>query len=122
MLFGSAALFAILLSEGIWSSVRPAPCPWGAPAVGCARLAATMPPPARPTLDLRRVVPRSSTTDLLSRRWPIEIKSVKVVGASGLGFFAPLFGDVSVGVGVTSFKIGPQERALQTVAAIRVRF
>ena len=118
MLFGSAALFALLVAGGTFSSVRPSPCPWG-PAARCDRpLAAPL-----PALDLRQMATaQSSTTDLLRRKLPLEVKSVKVCGASGFGVFAPIFDDVSVGAAVTAFKTGPHERALQTVVGVRVRF
>ena len=53
---------------------------------------------------------------------PIEFKSIKVVGASGFGLFVPICETLSVGAGVTTFKVGPGERATQSVAAIRIRF
>ena len=79
MLFGSAALFALLVAGGAWSSVRPSPCPWDQSA-RCGRpLAAPL-----PALDLRQMATaQSSTTDLLRRKLPLEVKSVKVCGASG---------------------------------------
>ncbi len=118
MLFASAALFAIFLAGGTFSSVRPSPCPWN-PSARCDRpLAAPL-----PALDLRQIAsPQSSTTDLLRRKMPVELKSVKICGASGLGVFAPIFDDVSVGASATSFKTGPHERALQVVAGVRVKF
>ena len=118
MLFGSAALFALLVAGGAWSSVRPSPCPWDQSARSGRPLAAPL-----PALDLRQIAtPQSSTTDLLRRKLPLELKSVKVCGASGFGVFAPIFDDVSVGAAVTAFKTGPHERALQTVVGVRVRF
>jgi hypothetical protein len=118
MLFGSAAVFAIFLAGGTFSSARPTPCRWS-PSARCDRpLAAPL-----PALDLRQIAsPQSSTTDLLRRKLPVEVKSVKVCGASGLGVFAPLFDDVSVGASATAFKTGPHERALQIVAGVRVKF
>ena len=118
MLFGSAALFALLVAAGTFSSARPSPCPW-TPSARCDRpLSAPL-----PALDLRQIVaPQSSTTDLWRRKLPLEVKSVKVCGASGFGVFAPIFDDVSVGAAVTAFKTGPHERALQTVVGVRVRF
>jgi hypothetical protein len=119
MLFGSAAVFAILLAGGTFSSVRPSPCPWS-PSTRCDRpLAAPL-----PALDLRQIAspPSSSATDLMRRKMPLEVKSVEVCGASGLGVFAPTFDDVSVGASATAFKTGPHERALQIVAGVRVKF
>jgi hypothetical protein len=117
MLFGSAALFALLVAAGTFSSARPSPCPW-TPSARCDR-PLTVPLPA---LDLRQIVAPQSSTDLLRRKLPLEVKSVKVCGASGFGVFAPIFDDVSVGAAVTAFKTGPHERALQTVVGVRVRF
>jgi hypothetical protein len=53
---------------------------------------------------------------------PLEVKSVKVCGATGLGVFAPIFDDVSVGASATAFKTGPHERALQIVGGVRLKF
>jgi hypothetical protein len=53
---------------------------------------------------------------------PIELKSIKVVGATGLGAFIPIADDVGLGAGVTTFRIAPGQRAMQFVAAIRFRF
>jgi hypothetical protein len=55
---------------------------------------------------------------------PFELKSIKVVGASGFGVFFPIADNLSVGAGVSSMKIGPgpHERAMQFVGAIRFRF
>jgi hypothetical protein len=58
----------------------------------------------------------------LIRKLPVEVKGIKVVGASGFGIFFPIMPDVSVGAGVTAFKISPTERATQIVGAIRFRF
>jgi hypothetical protein len=118
MLFGSAAVFAILLASGTFSSVRPSPCPWG-PAAQCGRpLAAPL-----PALDLRQMAsPAASSTDALRRQFPLEVKSVKVCGASGFGVFAPIFDEVFVGASVSAYKITPHERVTQTVVGVRVRF
>ena len=120
MFFGSAAVLAILAAAGSWSSVRPSPCPWG-PSSSCDRPLASAPLPA---LDLRAIAPppSSMSVDLLRRKLPIEVKSVKVCGASGFGIFAPILDDVSVGVSATAFKTAPHERALQVVAGVRIRF
>ena len=118
MLFGSAALFALLVAAGTFSSARPSPCSWGHSARCDRPLTAPL-----PGLDLRQIAaPQLSTTDLLRRKLPLEVKSVKVCGASGFGVFAPIFDDVSVGAAVTAFKTGPHARALQTVVGVRVRF
>ena len=124
MLFGSAAIFAILAAGGMSSSVRPAPCTWreAGPSARCAR------PLAPPTIDLRLMAPTqtqttaTTATDMLRRKLPFEVKSVKIVGASGFGVFFPLFENVSIGVAATAFKTAPHEKALQVVAGVRVRF
>ena len=120
MLFGSAAVLALLLASGTWSSVRPSPCPWGSQS-RCGRPLASTPLPA---LDLRQIAapPPSLTVDLLRKKMPIEVKSVKVCGASGFGVFAPIFDDAAVGVSATAFKTAPHERALQIVAGVRIKF
>ena len=99
MLFGWAVVFAILLGEGT------------APSAKRATAHVWMDYEARPTpLNLDLKTP------------PVEFKSVKVVGASGFGLFVPICEALSVGAGVTTFRIGPAERASQYVAAIRIRF
>ena len=99
MLFGWAVVFAILLGEGT------------APSAKRATAHVWMDYEARPTpLNLDLKTP------------PVEFKSVKVVGASGFGLFVPLCETLSVGAGVTTFRISPTERATQYVAAIRIRF
>ena len=101
MLFGSAVLFALLLSG---HSEAP-------------RRLQTLPP----EMWLREAMPQPNRADLI-RRLPIEVKSMKVVGASGLGVFFPIMPGVSVGMGVTAYKVAPTQRAEQFVAAIRFRF
>ena len=99
MLFGWAVVFAILLGEGTApSSKRSTAHLW-------------LEHEARPTpLNLDLKAP------------PIEFKSIKVVGATGFGLFVPICETLSVGAGVTTFRIAPGERATQYVAAIRIRF
>jgi hypothetical protein len=99
MLFGSAVVVAILLGAA------------AEPAAKRATAHLWLDYEARPTplnLDLKKP--------------PIEFKSIKVVGASGFGLFVPLCETFSIGAGVTTYKVGPGERATQTVAAIRIRF
>ena len=99
MLFGWAVVFAILLGEGTTpTSKRATAHVW-------------MEYETRPTplkLDLKAP--------------PIEFKSIKVVGASGFGLFVPICETLSLGAGLTTFKVAPGERATQYVAAIRIRF
>jgi hypothetical protein len=64
----------------------------------------------------------AAAADIVRRKLPFEVKSVKIVGASGFGVFFPLFENVSVGVAATAFKTAPHEKALQVVAGVRVRF
>lgn len=121
MLFGSAAVFALLVAGSTFSSVAPSPCAWGGSSSRCGRPLASL-----PALDLRAIAPAPSSSplsvDLLRKRMPIEVKSVKVCGASGFGIFAPIMDDVSVGVSATAFKTAPHERALQVVAGVRIKF
>ena len=99
MLFGWAVVFAILLGEST------------APTAKRATAHVWMEYQERPTpLNLDLKTP------------PIEFKSVKAVGASGFGLFVPLCETLSVGAGVTTFRMPPTERAAQYVAAIRIRF
>jgi len=122
MLFGSAALLAILMAGGIYSSARPAPCAWGGSSSRCAKPLAAAPLPA---LDLRQPFtpqPSPVSVDLLRKKFPIQVTSVKVCGDSGFGVFAPNAGNFGVGVSATAFKTGPHERALQVVAGILFRF
>ena len=123
MLFGSAAVFALLVAGSTFSSVRPNPCAWGGSSSRCRRPLASAPLPA---LDLRAIAPPPSSSplsvDLLRKKMPIEVKSVKVCGASGFGIFAPIMDDVAVGVSATAFKTAPHERALQVVAGVKIRF
>jgi len=44
------------------------------------------------------------------------------VGASGVGAYVPLVPDVAVGAGFTTLKVAPDQRAMQFVAALRLRF
>jgi len=122
MLFGSAALCAILLAGSVFSSARPAPCAWGGSSSRCAKPLAAPPLPA---LDLKQTFapqPSAVSVDLLRKKFPIQVKSVKVCGASGFGVFAPLVGNIGVGVSATAFKTAPHERALQVVAGLLFRF
>lgn len=98
MLFGSAVAVAILLStSGGATSHRATTHLW-------------LESDIRPTrMDM-------------SPKPPLEFKSVKVCGASGLGAFLPIAPDVAVGAAYTTFRLSRTERAAQIVAALRLRF
>jgi hypothetical protein len=126
MLFGSGVLFAFLLPGNLWPAVAP---PTGLLALRQPPAVSTRAP--APAINLRYAPPQPTTLDMKSLnsevkamigKAPVEVKSVKVVGASGFGVFVPLTDTVSIGAAVTAFKIGPHERATQAVAAIRFRF
>jgi hypothetical protein len=63
-----------------------------------------------------------SSKSLIPKRPLIEVKSMKVVGASGLAFYFPGGDNLAAGLGVTAFKIAPQKRATQIVFGLRFRF
>jgi hypothetical protein len=80
------------------------------------------PAPHRPTTHLwleSAIRPTPLTIDL---KPPFELKSIKVVGATGLGLFVPISAELSFGVAATTFKFAPGQRAMQFVAAVRFRF
>jgi len=106
MLFGSAAVVAILL---------------GASAGGESTRQRTATHPRPPVHLWLQAPPRAEPMDL-SRKIPIELKSAKVVGATGLGAFFPLCPDFAVGAAYTTFRLTPTHRAAQIVGAIRIRF
>jgi len=56
------------------------------------------------------------------RKPPIDLKSVKVMGASGVGAFIPVAPDIGIGVAWTTFRLTPTHRAAQLVLALRFRF
>jgi hypothetical protein len=53
---------------------------------------------------------------------PVDLRSLKIVGASGVGAFVSVGPGVALGAGITSMKLGPDHRAFQTVAAVRFKF
>jgi hypothetical protein len=125
MLFGSAVLLAIL--SGMWPGATARTSSLALSAVN----ATTVRPEPRPTINLRLVQPPRPARDpnkppiqlkSLIGKLPLEVKSQKVVGASGFGIFVPLNDVVSIGAGVTAFKTAPHERALQGVIGIRFKF
>lgn len=126
MLFGSGLILAALMSSSLA----------GLPGRTQAQSAAELGSPARsaamrtaplPSVDLTLRMPqetfdlRSASRSLL-KKTPIEVKSTKVVGASGFSLFAPAADDLAAGVGITAFKIAPHKRATQVVFGVRFRF
>jgi len=53
---------------------------------------------------------------------PVDLRSLKIVGASGVGAYLPLVPDVALGAGFTTVRTAPDQRAMQFVAALRLRF
>ena len=100
MLFGSAVVVAILLAgsaESTSSSSRATTHLW-------------LESEARPKpLDL-------------TAKPPLEFKSVKICGASGLGAFLPIPGDFLIGAAFQTFRMSQTQRATQFVVALRFRF
>ncbi len=114
MLFASGVVFAALMS----SMAGPAPGGprWQETAASYARSAsraAPLPPTAAVDLRLRLKDQPFDMKSLIPKRPPVEVKSMKVVGASGLGFYFPAADAVAAGVGFTAYKIQPQKRATQ---------
>jgi hypothetical protein len=58
----------------------------------------------------------------LVRKPPVELKSFKVVGATGIGAFLPIDTNVALGAGFSTFRVGPGHCAAQIVAGLRFRF
>lgn len=131
MPFGSGAIFAIVMSS-MAGSAGHAPAavtsdpgradPWTvAPVTAPASTPRTAP---LPSVDLTLRMPHEQfdMKSLIPKHPPIEVKSMKVVGASGIGIYFPGRSNVAVGVGITAFKVAPEKRALQTVFGLRFRF
>jgi hypothetical protein len=80
--------------------------------------------------SLAALAPASLTVDLSPRptplsfvvRPPIDLKSIKVMGATGIGAFLPIDDDAAFGAAVTTFRLTPTHRAVQVVAGVRFRF
>jgi hypothetical protein len=100
MLFGSAVAVAILLAGSSASRLSPHP--------------------AATHLWLESEV-RPRQLDLTPKP-PLEFKSVKICGASGLGAFIPLVADVAFGAAFSTFRMSHTQRAAQFVFALRFRF
>jgi hypothetical protein len=103
VLFASAVLLAFLWGGGTEQTHRRA----------LAGLA-----PAQVIVDLSA---RPTPLNLV-RRPPVELKSFKIVGATGVGAFVPVDTDVALGAGVSTFRVGPGHCAMQFVAGVRFRF
>jgi hypothetical protein len=101
MLFGSAVVVAILLA-GSTQSTRSS---------------------HRSTTHLwLEADARPKPLDLTPKKPPLDFKSVKVCGASGLGAFIPIAETIGLGVAYTTFRMSQTQRAAQIVAALRFRF
>jgi hypothetical protein len=123
MLFASGVVFAALLS----SMAGPASgrAGWEDAAASyahAARRAAPMPATAAVDLRLRLHEQQFDMKSLVPKNPPVEFKSMKVVGASGLAVYFPAADAVAAGVGVSAFKIQPQQRVMQFVFGLRFRF
>ena len=103
MLFASAVLLALL---------------WGGGAEQTHRRALAGLTPAQLAVDFSA---RPTPLNLV-RRPPVELKSFKVVGATGVGAFLPIDTNVALGGGVSTFRVGPGQCAMQLVAGVRFRF
>jgi hypothetical protein len=104
MLFGSAVVVAIMLSTSFGSTSHRA---------------------ATNSTDMTHLWLESDVRPApmdLSAKPPLDFRSVKVCGATGLGAFLPISPDVAVGAAYTTFRLSPTERAAQIVAALRFRF
>ena len=121
MLFGSGLMLAVLMGSmaGRAASVVPSD-PWSPPGI---RPASPRTAPL-PSVDLTLRMPREQfdLKSLIPKKPPVEVKSMKIVGASGIGIYFPAAEDVAAGVGVTAFKIQPGKRALQGVIGLRFKF
>ena len=125
MPFGSGALFAIVMSSlgGVGGPASSDPGrvdPWTATAAHAVTPRTT----PLPSVDLTLRMPHEQfdMKSLIPKKPPIEVKSIKVVGASGIGVYFPGQSNVAVGVGITAFKIAPEKRATQAVFGLRFRF
>ncbi|HEY7376837.1 MAG TPA: hypothetical protein VIF57_32060 [Polyangia bacterium] len=122
MLFASGVVFAALLSS--MAGPAPASSGWEEAAASyahAARRAAPM-PAAAVDLRLRLHEQQFDLKSLVPKNPPVEVKSLKVVGASGLAVYFPAADAVAAGVGVSAFKIQPQTRVMQFIFGLRFRF
>jgi hypothetical protein len=122
MLFGSGVLVAILLSASGSHAPGAAREELGLGSAPVRPAVATAAPLPQIDLRLHMSEPKFDLRSLIPKKPPLEVKSMKVVGASGVGVFAPITDDVSLGVGVTAFKVAPHKRATQTVFGLRFKF
>jgi hypothetical protein len=116
MLFGLGVLFACLMSSmgSMAGGSHGAGGPTGLTAAA-SRVAGV-------DLRLRMHEDKFDVKSLIPKHPPVEVKSMKVVGASGIGIYFPANEDVAAGIGVTAFKYRPGKRALQAVLGLRFRF
>jgi hypothetical protein len=102
MLFGSAVVVAILLA-------------------GSAESRSGLSPRRSQTHLWLETDVRPAPLDLTPKP-PVELKSAKACGASGLGVFLPLPSDVLIGAAFQTFRMSQTQRATQWVVALRFRF
>jgi hypothetical protein len=122
MLFGSGLILAAVLGSIAASHARSgAPSdPW-TPATARPIIPRSAPLPSV-DLTLRMHEDKFDLKSLIPKHPPIEVKSMKVVGASGFSVYFPAASDVAAGFGVTAFKLQPGKRALQAVIGLRFKF
>jgi hypothetical protein len=121
MLFGSGLILAVLLSSMASQRQNGAPSdPWTGS--GARRAIARAAPLPAVDLTLRLPHEQFDLKSLIPKKPPVEVKSMKVVGASGIAIYFPGSADVAAGVGLTAFKVAPGKRATQAVFGLRFRF
>ncbi|HXU02779.1 MAG TPA: hypothetical protein VN903_17560 [Polyangia bacterium] len=98
MLFGSAAVLAFLLAGSAASEAR------------------------RQTTHLWLQTDARPRPLRVEPMPPFDLKSLKIVGATGVGAFVPLTPSASIGAAFTTLRTAPDHRAMQFVAAFRIRF
>jgi hypothetical protein len=121
MLFASGLILAALV--GSMASSASGRAPSDASMAPMVRPVAPRNAPL-PSVDLTLRMPHDQfdLKSLIPKKPPVEVKSMKVVGASGVGIYFPAANDIAAGVGVTAFKIAPGKRAMQGVIGLRFKF
>jgi hypothetical protein len=121
MLFGSGLILAAVLG-----SIAASHASGGAPSDPWTPAVRPIVPRSAPLpsvdLTLRMHEEKFDLKSLIPKKPPIEVKSMKVVGASGFSVYFPAANDVAAGIGVTAFKLQPGKRALQAVVGLRFKF
>jgi hypothetical protein len=123
MLFGSGLILAAVLGSiaASHASGRAPSDPWAPPPTVRPIIPRSAPLPSV-DLTLRMHQDKFDLKSLIPKHPPIEVKSMKVVGASGFSVYFPAASDVAAGFGVTAFKLQPGKRALQGVIGLRFKF